>query len=95
MEKSAGEIHTKKNEVSSKTTQATIPVLRPSLNDYLLIMMANERKTTALKTRSLCGKLLQDGKRCQNDHVADGVNAGCSEHYGWQDKIEGFRLRTF
>ena len=44
---------------------------------------------------NLCGKKLSNGKRCLTENVGGCANTGCSKHYGWQDEIEGFRLRTF
>ena len=47
------------------------------------------------ETKNLCGKRLASGKRCQTENVGGCANTGCSVHYGWQDEVEGFRLRTF
>jgi hypothetical protein len=60
----------------------------PTKFDFTAIM-----KTTS--TLNLCGKKLATGKHCKNENVGLCPNTGCSAHYGWQDEIEGFRLRTF
>ena len=44
---------------------------------------------------NLCGKQLDSGKRCLVENVGGCPNTGCPKHYGWQDEVEGFRLRTF
>ena len=44
---------------------------------------------------NLCGKQLDSGTRCLVENVGGCANTGCSKHYGWQDEVEGFRLRTF
>ena len=63
-----------------------------STTDYYIYML----KYPATKPiTNLCGKKLTTGKRCQTENVGGCANTGCSEHYGWQDEVEGFRLRTF
>ena len=65
-----------------------------STTDYIKSMKLSTSPATKPIT-NLCGKKLTNGKRCQTENVGGCANTGCSEHYGWQDEVEGFRLRTF
>ena len=60
-----------------------------STTDYIASMKSST------DAKNLCGKHLANGKRCQTENVGGCANTGCSDHYGWQDEVEGFRLRTF
>jgi hypothetical protein len=62
-----------------------------STTDYISMMKSSATETTI----NLCGKKLTNGKRCQTENFGGCANTGCSVHYGWQDEVEGFRLRTF
>ena len=70
----------------------------PTKFDFAAIAKKTTGQTyekTASETLNLCGKQLATGKRCMNKNVGACPNTGCSVHYGWQDEVEGFRLRTF
>ncbi len=66
----------------------------PTKIDFASIM----KPTSLVKKdteKNLCGKKLASGKHCQNENVGGCANTGCTAHYGWQDEVEGFYLRTF
>ena len=57
--------------------------------------VSSKKNSAAVVIVNLCGKRLADGKQCKSENVGGCANTGCSIHYGWQDEVEGFRLRTF